>query len=422
MAASSSSASPARRAPGQLGPTPFSQPGQRTFAYPYPVASPHHQGSTGQQYPFAPPSGSSLSTPSAPHGHHLRNRVSGSYPTPKGSAGATPTGHLGGILPTPDPTIASCISDEDVAIQLMRLGDTSNLSHETRNSTSTLDDGLSGVADAASSNGAASESEDESDGTEQPTLPVAPARAHIESSPIPIPGSIKRRHKHLDEILPSFDSTEPSGDESGRIMGLHFDPTEDRKDATFTPVADTKRKDHFKDEVERVVKPKTKSETKPRSHHAKSKSNAPKKHKIKASAPAPAPAIGGLPISPASMSNASRKISGASTMTFQHPLGEDEEDLSSKPRCQRCRKSKKGCDRQRPCQRCKDAGIGVDGCVSEDEGNGRKGRFGRHMGVVVKKDSKEVIAQEMPVVDAASGAAVVAAGSSVQDKSKKRKR
>ncbi|KAL8851623.1 MAG: hypothetical protein Q9221_003460 [Calogaya cf. arnoldii] len=41
------------------------------------------------------------------------------------------------------------------------------------------------------------------------------------------------------------------------------------------------------------------------------------------------------------------------------------------PRCQRCGKNKKGCDGQRPCQRCKDAGIGVEGCVSEDEGNGR---------------------------------------------------
>ena len=40
-----------------------------------------------------------------------------------------------------------------------------------------------------------------------------------------------------------------------------------------------------------------------------------------------------------------------------------------------------GCDRERPCQRCKDAGIGADGCISEDEGNGRKGRYGRAMPV-----------------------------------------
>ena len=79
----------------------------------------------------------------------------------------------------------------------------------------------------------------------------------------------------------------------------------------------------------------------------------------------------------------------ASTLNFQHGFNGDDEDLSSKPRCQRCRKSKKGCDRQRPCQRCKDAGIGIEGCVSEDEGNGRKGRYGRHMGVPVKKTSDD---------------------------------
>ena len=33
-----------------------------------------------------------------------------------------------GILATPDPTIASCISDEDAALQLMRLGEASNIS------------------------------------------------------------------------------------------------------------------------------------------------------------------------------------------------------------------------------------------------------------------------------------------------------
>jgi len=54
-----------------------------------------------------------------------------------------------------------------------------------------------------------------------------------------------------------------------------------------------------------------------------------------------------------------------------------EEDIEKpKPRCQRCRKSKKGCDRQRPCQRCKDAGIGIDGCISEDESGTRRGRAG----------------------------------------------
>ncbi|MBS4487095.1 hypothetical protein, partial [Cronobacter sakazakii] len=85
------------------------------------------------------------------------------------------------------------------------------------------------------------------------------------------------------------------------------------------------------------------------------------------------------------------------------------------------RKSKKGCDRQRPCQRCKDAGIGIEGCVSEDEGNGRKGRFGRHMGVAVKKGEEGYINEEEgqmlpPMTVPAVG------GMGTPDKSKKRKR
>ena len=99
-----------------------------------------------------------------------------------------------------------------------------------------------------------------------------------------------------------------------------------------------------------------------------------------------------------------------------HQLAADEEDLSTKPRCQRCRKSKKGCDRQRPCGRCRDAGIGIDGCVSEDEGNGRKGRYGRHMGVPVKK------ALEMGTADDEMQEVGVDFMSSTGDNSKKRKR
>lgn len=40
-----------------------------------------------------------------------------------------------------------------------------------------------------------------------------------------------------------------------------------------------------------------------------------------------------------------------------------EEDAPKKPRCQRCKGLKKACDRERPCGRCDDAGIGHDGCV-----------------------------------------------------------
>jgi hypothetical protein len=55
-------------------------------------------------------------------------------------------------------------------------------------------------------------------------------------------------------------------------------------------------------------------------------------------------------------------------------LRKDEDDSRSKARCQRCRKMRKGCDHQRPCQRCKDAGLGADQSVSEDESDGRDGR------------------------------------------------
>ena len=111
-------------------------------------------------------------------------------------------------------------------------------------------------------------------------------------------------------------------------------------------------------------------------------------------------------------------------------MGPDEEDLSTKPRCQRCRKSKKGCDRQRPCQRCKDAGIGIEGCVSEDEGNGRKGRYGRHMGVAIKKTADDpsvtptTRAASLEADDFHTVSAILtgmAAGENT-DKSKKRKR
>ncbi|KAJ4376296.1 hypothetical protein N0V83_001579 [Neocucurbitaria cava] len=42
------------------------------------------------------------------------------------------------------------------------------------------------------------------------------------------------------------------------------------------------------------------------------------------------------------------------------------EDAPEKPRCQRCKELKKGCDRERPCGRCDNAGIGHDGCIPCD--------------------------------------------------------
>ncbi|KAJ4108988.1 hypothetical protein NW765_003867 [Fusarium oxysporum] len=129
------------------------------------------------------------------------------------------------------------------------------------------------------------------------------------------------------------------------------------------------------------------------------------------------PPVPSGPMSPASMPP-SRKQSVASTGQTPLAPGEDDQpDLSTKPRCQRCRKSKKGCDRQRPCGRCRDAGLSADQCISEDEGNGRKGRYGRHMGVPIKKD--EVTAVVQPAL---LPAAPIAAAAMTLDKSKKRKR
>jgi hypothetical protein len=81
----------------------------------------------------------------------------------------------------------------------------------------------------------------------------------------------------------------------------------------------------------------------------------------------------------------SRGTSSSSALNFNHQLSEDEEDLSSKPRCQSCRQGKKGCDRQRPCQRCKAAGFSAEQRVPEDEVRGQKRKYGHHIGVPVKK-------------------------------------
>lgn len=292
--------------------------------------------------------------------------------------------------------------DKDLALSLIKLGQGSNISHG-RNSASTLDDTFSGRAEAASSTGATSEGESESEDELPPTR-----RQYREPSPILPPGAIKRFRQHLDDILPSQDSTEPSGDEG-----------DFEDDETFRPNGDSDRME-LDDKIKMPKSKSLPSMGKPRS------STGSKSKPSKFKAPRPGQAIKSKkaisvtnsikPISPASLPPQSRKTSNASTMNTQIQLGEDEEDLSSKPRCQRCRKSKKGCDRQRPCQRCKDAGLSADQCVSEDEGNGRKGRYGRHMGVPVKKDDVET------AVDTFFPPSMTAGGQGSPDKSKKRKR
>jgi hypothetical protein len=288
--------------------------------------------------------------------------------------------------------------DKDVALQLMRLGEMGNISHG-RTSASTLDDTFSGRADAASSTGATSEEESES----EDELPPA-RRQKTEGSPLLLSAPIKFG-KHMDNPLPSQDSTDYSADEVDY---------EDGHDGTFKPEAQDAKLPKAKSASQNMAKPRF--NTMPSNGNKASKAGKTQRpaarNKIKATA-----SVGGnrTPMSPTSLPSQSRKASVSSALNFQHQLGEDEEDLSSKPRCQRCRKSKKGCDRQRPCQRCKDAGLSADQCVSEDEGNGRKGRYGRHMGVPVKKD-------EVAKAGGFVASWPVAGGMGSPDRSKKRKR
>lgn len=398
-ATSNSSVSPARRMEHQRASLPFTQPSQNPFAYPHVLQSPQNYGNGfGQPGIYTTPAGDS-------------RRACNAYPL-RDSLSSTPIGLSSGILPTPDPTVGSCMSEEDkdVALQLMRLGDMSNISHG-RTSASTLDDTFSGRADAASSTGATSEDDSESE------VDLPPARRQKrEPSPI-LPPNIRKYTSHVDDGLPSQDSTEHSGDDGDY---------EDGRDGTFK----LGRGEFIGDLEHRSVKPKisrarSASGSVSKSRSTSSGAKASKTSKLSKARAVPtgktktkaAPSVGNNrpPMSPTSLPAQSRKTSVASALNFQHQLAEDEEDLSSKPRCQRCRKSKKGCDRQRPCQRCKDAGLSADQCVSEDEGNGRKGRYGRHMGVPVKKE-------DLAMTGTNNYPELVAGGQASPDKSKKRKR
>lgn len=276
-----------------------------------------------------------------------------------------------GILPTPDPTINSVISDEDVALQLMRLGDASNFSSHARISTSTVDDTFSGRAELGSS----AEASDEGSDIDDEDLPAGAVYSE---------DSGEEYEDQPDESFKGSDGLMP--EENGRPT-KKAKLSKDYKQATMA----------------------SKSTNLP-----KARTSSAGKTKVKTE--------GGfkVPISPTSIPAQSRKSSAASLNMHNTQFAVDEEDLSAKPRCQRCRKSKKGCDRQRPCGRCRDAGIGIEGCISEDEGNGRKGRYGRHMGVPIKKATGVISAHEHVHIPAPGS---MAAPGFIPDKSnKKRKR
>ncbi|KAK0670793.1 hypothetical protein QBC41DRAFT_65890 [Cercophora samala] len=346
-ATSNPSVSPARRADHQHRPSlPYIHSGPNPFSNPRPPLHSPHSYNNG----FAHPS---------------------MYPTPssdirrsRGSFGFAATPGMP-MVATPDGTANSCMSEEDkdVAIQLMRLGE---ISTHGRTSASTMDDTFSGRADAASSTGATSEADSDHD------VPAA-RRQKLDAA---------GHHKKVLQTTESHfvgptDGADTSGEDGYYSEGAP-------KTTMAAPKPRTKLKANTLHQAKAAAAAAAAAQPKPRPQK-------PKVKKAPAAVTTTTAAVNGVtaalgPMSPASLP-ASRKQSVVSNTAHSLTGGDDEHpDLSTKPRCQRCRKSKKGCDRQRPCGRCKDAGLGADQCISEDEGNGRKGRYGRHMGVPLVKD------------------------------------
>ncbi|KAK4150258.1 hypothetical protein C8A00DRAFT_18186 [Chaetomidium leptoderma] len=368
-ATSNPSVSPARRIDPQRGSLPFILPGQNPFSNPHPLQSP-------RAYPNGYAHTGMFTTPVSD------NRRS------RGSFGFPPGQGAGSVMMTPDPTVGSAVSEEDkdVAIQLMRM------STHGRASASTQDDTFSGRADATSSTGATSDA----DSGSEKDAPAA-RRQKLDAS---------GNHKKMFNTTESHFAA-PKG--SAETSGEDVESSDGVENGTMAaPPGKT-----FKLKANTLVG----AEARPRSSH-KAKTFKPAKPKVKKAA-----SIVG-PMTPASLPG-SRKQSVTSTPTFPLGPGDDEHpDLSTQPRCQRCRKSKKGCDRQRPCGRCRDAGLPAELCISEDENNGRKGRYGRHMGVPVKKeDMPPPTPNLLPAAPIAADALEMAMSApSILDKIKKRKR
>ncbi|KAH1679266.1 hypothetical protein KXX65_000102 [Aspergillus fumigatus] len=418
LTTSTSSISPQRRSVGQEGAiSPFARPNQRPYNQQQPLPSPQSYGHTEQTYTMSSAQNPMYATPAMPdHGHRLRDRATAQSSGQHNNAAGRYNGP--GVLPTPDPTIASCISDEDVAMQLIRLGDASNFSHG-RTSASTLDDAFSGAADAASSTGATSDGEDYSEDDDD--LP-ARSRQKLDSSPMLPPGTTKRTHKRLDDILPSFDSSDGSYD--GMDEDYQHEELNDSlvkseldEDSLYRESTPKPKKAKTRPTSTASTKPRVSKTAPPRQGKSGKASSTAVARKVKSTTTVVSQKA--APLSQIVTPTPARKAS-TSSVNGQTQLAADEEDLSTKPRCQRCRKSKKGCDRQRPCGRCKDAGIGLEGCISEDEGNGRKGRYGRHMGVPVKKalDATSPASNESQLISTMP----MPSSSAIADKNKKRKR
>lgn len=382
-AISNPSISPARRIEHNRAALPFVAPGQNPFTNPRMLQSPQ---SHGNGY-------SSVGTYPTPTTVGRGSRASIGY----NGAGM---GHGMGILATPDPTVGSCMSEEDkdVAIQLMRLGEISNISHG-RTSASTLDDTFSRNADVASSTGATSDGESESE------VDVKPP---VRKQKLDATGSSKKIYPTTEtQFNPAHAEYEPSDEDD-----VYSDSPVDGSMSAPKP---------------KIAKSATSTKPRSQSNGSKLKNNNHNKpiKSIKSATGAKvkkASSVPNGPMSPTSLP-ASRKPSIVSNNGAPTMSGEDDQpDLSTKPRCQRCRKSKKGCDRQRPCGRCRDAGIPAELCISEDEGNGRKGRYGRHMGVPIKKEELPVLTNQLlPAAPIATALMPMSTAASM-DKNKKRKR
>lgn len=299
---------------------------------------------------------------------------------------------------TPDPTVASEEDKEvqEVAYQLVIMHERGRWPYnQGQSSASTLDDTFSGRADASRSTGTTSDCESES----EDEMPLA----HTKTEGFVNQSVFLTTESHF--AVPQ-EGAEASGDDAD---------------------ADYNNGDGVEEGT--MAAPKLLKNPKPRSgslngsrarSQSTSKPKATKVTKPKSKKTSANPVF----MTPSSMP-ASRKQSIVSTSTYSAANGEEEQpDLSTKPRCQRCRKSKKGCDRQRPCARCKDAGIPADQCISEDEGNGRKGRYGRHMGVPVpvNKEETPVPPTLLPAAPIAPAWGGPVQNSSALEKSKKRKR
>ncbi|KAK4203301.1 hypothetical protein QBC40DRAFT_27073 [Triangularia verruculosa] len=341
-ATSNPSVSPARRPDHQLRPSlPYIQSGPNPFSNPRPALhSPHsyNNGFAAHSYMYPTP------------GSDMRRS--------RGSFGFAATPGMP-MMATPDGDANSCVSelDKDVAVQLMRL---SEVSTHGRTSASTMDDTFSGRADAASSTGATSDADSDHD------VPAA-RRQKLDAA---------GHHKKILQTTESHFVGPADGADTSGEDGYYSDGVP--KTSMAAPKPRTKLK------ANTLHQTKAAAQSKPRPQKPKVKKAPAAVSTAAATANGAAAALG--PMSPASLP-ASRKQSVVSNTAPSLTAGDDEHpDLSTKPRCQRCRKSKKGCDRQRPCGRCKDAGMAADQCISEDEGNGRKGRYGRHMGVPLVKD------------------------------------